>query len=170
MWQDVRELVAPPEWHAFKNRVASTYAWAVPTEEAVAAVARHAPRVVEVGAGSGYWAWMLSQAGVDVVAFDASPPGWTWHPVAVGTELAVMSYPERALFLCWPPWNTAMAANALACHRGEVVVYVGEWNGGSAEPAFFARLADAYDVVEAVALPQWASRADLLTVHRLREG
>jgi hypothetical protein len=164
---DAREALFP-DWLGFKNAVASTYAWAVPTEEAVLAIAQHAPRVIEVGAGSGYWAWLLAQAGVDVLAFDAQPPPQGWFPVAPGTEFEPARHPDRALLLCWPPWNTRMAQNALASHAGDTVVYIGEWLGGSAEPRFFNRLATDYEVVDFVAIPQWWMRADVLTIHRRR--
>lgn len=38
--------------------------------------------VVEMGAGTGYWAWMLTQLGVDVIAYDSDPPEKgtnSWH-------------------------------------------------------------------------------------------
>ena len=41
-------------WDARKDAV-QQYAWAVPTEEALDVLSEHAP-LVEVGAGSGYWA------------------------------------------------------------------------------------------------------------------
>ena len=164
---DAREALVPG-WLEFKTAVASAYAWAVPTEEAILAIARHAPRLLEIGAGSGYWSWLLAQAGADVVAVDAQPAPRTWFPVRPGGELEAALHPDRALFLCWPPWNAPMALNALLCHAGDTVVYVGEWLGGNAEPRFFDRLAREYELVESVAIPQWWMRRDAVTIHRLR--
>lgn len=48
------------------------YAFAVPSAEALAALAKHGP-LVEWGAGTGYWAAMLQRAGADVVALDCQP-------------------------------------------------------------------------------------------------
>ena len=52
-----------------------TYAWAIPTRAALECIARHSPHgVVEVGAGTGYWAHLLaSRCGVDVAAYDETP-------------------------------------------------------------------------------------------------
>lgn len=167
---DYRDLLSSG-WIAFKNAVAAAYAWAVPTEDAVLAIARRAPRVLEVGAGSGYWSWQLAQAGVDVVAVDVEPPAAAWHRVWPGNELEAARDPSRALLLCWPPWNTPMALHALLWHAGETVVYVGEWNRGSAEPQFFDLLSTAYDLVETIAIPQWWERTDVVTIHqRKRSG
>ena len=164
---DYRDLLAPG-WIAFKNAVAGAYSWAVPTVEAVSAIARRAPRVLEVGAGSGYWSWQLAQAGVDVVAVDAAPPAAAWHRVWPGNELAAAGDPSRALLLCWPPWNSPMALNALLLHAGDTVVYIGEWNRGCAEPRFFDSLSKGYDLVETIAIPQWWERTDVVTIHQRR--
>ena len=50
------------------------YAFAVPGEEALTCIARHAP-IVEIGAGSGYWARCLRERGVDVVVADLRAQG-----------------------------------------------------------------------------------------------
>lgn len=53
-----------------------SYAWAVPTKEALECIAQHAPPegVVEIGSGTGYWAHLLrSCCDVDVVAYDQTP-------------------------------------------------------------------------------------------------
>jgi SAM-dependent methyltransferase len=157
-----------PEWLQFKAAVARAYAWAVPTRAAVGAIAARTSRVVEVGCGSGYWAWLLEQAGVDVVAVDSTPPPLAWHPVRLGGEVEVVKHPDRTLFLCWPPWATDMAYNALSWYRGDLVVYVGEWMAGSAELRFFSLLALDYEKVERVEIPQWVMRTDVLTIWRRR--
>ena len=157
-----------PAWNEFKAAAARAFAWSVPNDAAIDAIARHADRVLEVGAGSGYWAWLLEQAGVDVLAVDASPPARTWHPVRPGSEAVAAAHPERALFLSWPPYGVPMALNALTAYRGELVIYAGEWLGGCAEPGFFAALATGFELVESVELPQWYMRDDRLSIHRRR--
>ena len=50
------------------------YSWGVPTEEALKAIIDVSPAgVVEVGAGTGYWAMLLHTRGVDIVAYDRTP-------------------------------------------------------------------------------------------------
>lgn len=157
-----------PEWLRLKAAIAGHFAWAVPTDEAVRAVARYSTRVVEIGAGSGYWAWMMRQAGVAVAAFDTNPPAFTWDAVARGDERAVCSFPRHMLLLCWPPWQSDMARNALTFHAGEYVAYVGEWMAGSADPAFFAQLVSTFEPVEQVDIPQWYNRDDRLMIFKRR--
>jgi hypothetical protein len=161
------ELLSP-EWLRLKAAIAGHFAWAVPTEEAILAVSKYSARVVEIGAGSGYWAWMMRQAGIAVAAFDTASPSFTWDQVARCDERAVLLYPDHTLFLCWPPWNSDMAYNALAWHQGDYLVYVGEWMGGSANPRFFALLASTFEAIDVVAIPQWYNRDDRLVIFRRR--
>ena len=151
---------ALPEWLVFKAAIAGHFAWAVPTEDAIAAIARHAAAVVEIGAGAGYWAWLLRQAGVEVAAFDIAPPAFTWTEVRVGGEAVARDYPGKALFLCWPPWGAGMATRALAAYAGQTVIYIGEWMGGAAEPSFFAGLNAGFACVEVGARAPRVNRGD----------
>mgnify|MGYP001603501330 CR=1 FL=1 len=49
------------------------YAWAVPTEEVIRTLVKHAP-IVEIGAGTGYWAHLIHQMGGDILAYDQIVP------------------------------------------------------------------------------------------------
>jgi hypothetical protein len=51
------------------------FSYAVPSEAALRVIKRYSPHgIVEIGAGTGYWARLLSNAGVDIQAFDTAPP------------------------------------------------------------------------------------------------
>jgi hypothetical protein len=45
------------------------YAWAIPDARALRIIKHFAP-VVEMGAGTGYWCYLLRQNGIDIVAYD----------------------------------------------------------------------------------------------------
>lgn len=92
--------------------VARRYAWAVPTSEAVVLLAQHGP-LVELGAGTGYWAWIVRQCGVDIVAYDIAAIAKTWVEVVTGDETCLDQYPGRTLLLCWPPTDSPLAGQAL---------------------------------------------------------
>jgi hypothetical protein len=156
------------DWLTFTAAICRQFAWAVPTDEAIAVIGKYGSGVVEVAAGSGYWAWLMRQAGIDVAAFDLDPPSFTWSEVARRDERAVSDHPEKTLLLCWPPWATGVAAQALAAYKGEHVVYIGEWMGCNAEPNFFASLAWFFECIDSAAIPQWYMRDDRLWVFRRR--
>lgn len=56
-----------------RDRLVARYSWAIPNAAALRALAAAAP-LIEIGAGNGYWAYLLRQLGVDILAFDANPP------------------------------------------------------------------------------------------------
>ncbi len=119
------------------------YAFTIPYYELIAAIAASGP-IVEIGAGSGYWAWMLSQAGSDVVAIDRFSPDevtpwdftgtnqWydeTWYFVDEGEALSAGAWPERSLFLAWPLYADPMAYDALRAYEaagGKKVIFLGD--------------------------------------------
>src|SRR5260370_8725271 len=57
-----------------RRELASLFSWAVPNARALEVLAAHAP-LLECGAGMGYWSALLRARGVDVLAYDAAPPG-----------------------------------------------------------------------------------------------
>lgn len=88
-----------------RQKLCLTYAWAVPTTEAIAAIAPFAP-IVEICAGAGYWAWLVRQFGVEIIAFDKEPiplqnsqhrstAEQRFTTVAQGDEQRVQDYPEH---------------------------------------------------------------------------
>jgi hypothetical protein len=170
---------------AYEARVqgARTYSWAVPTPEALETIKRVSPTgVLEIGAGTGYWAMLLRQLGVDVIAYDAEPPDehdlndWhqgarCWTEVVQGGPDHAAEHPERTLMLCWPPLvrdddNSCLALDALSVYGGETVVYIGENGGATAGDAFHQALEDGWHEAEVVAIPQWPGMHDYLMVWR----
>lgn len=79
--------------------------------------------VVEIGAGTGYWAWQLEQAGVDVAAYDPNPPvdgndfctGGPYTTVLRDDASAVKHHQDRALLMVWPPSAGSHARHGTPC-------------------------------------------------------
>jgi hypothetical protein len=71
------------------------------------------------------------------------------------------------MFLCWPPYDTRMAEEALRAYAGNAVVYVGEGYGGcTANDAFHERLKADFECVYSVELPRWFGIHDHMTIWR----
>ncbi len=164
---------------ARRRELAALFSWAIPTEGAIAVLARHAP-LVECGAGMGYWAAMLLARGVDAVAYDMAPPGAgqrneyhnsrrrPWTRVQRAPSVAALRADQgRRLFLCWPPYDDDAASyGALRAFRGDVLVYVGEGPDGAAGSVRFHReLSLNWSLAEAVDLPHWPRLRDRLAVY-----
>ena len=161
--------------YGVRTRCVHRYAFAVPSDDALATIATWGP-IVQMGAGTGYWAWLLQRDyGVDILPYDIAPPMrganyWfkrrEFVPILPGTPETLSQHPDRTLFLCWPPMSD-MAESCLQHYPGRTVIYIGEGDGGcTADDAFFARLEAEWDEVVDLAIPQWEYIHDALTVYQ----
>ncbi|WP_194815815.1 hypothetical protein [Nocardia sp. XZ_19_385] len=135
------------------------FAYAVPSPETIEWIRQFADgrKVLELGAGRGYWSSRLFHAVVHIAAFDSNPPGTgntsfsrapirdEWFPVWDLARFKEEPLAEAVLFLCWPPgWGDPMASNALRAFEeagGGRLIYVGEPKGGrTGDDALFDRL------------------------------
>ena len=132
---------------ASRHSLCPAFAWSIISPGDVAWIAGRLDGrgVVEPGAGGGYWAWQLAQAGVDVAAYDPAAEtgskyavGEPWFTVLTDGHEATAHHPDRSLLLCWPSYSEPWAAQALACYEGDQLFYAGEGPGGCcADDAFF---------------------------------
>ena len=161
----------------------ATHGYAIPTQEALNTIAALDLPVIEIGAGAGYWAFCLKQLGVDVLPvdqaawnnyasenppfFDAENARTQWCEIVSGTHELAASYPDRALFLCWPE-AAAAALPLYAQAGGKTLIYVGEDRGGaSVSESFFDYLRDNnWTLVETIGLPNFPSWYSALQIYR----
>lgn len=161
-----------------REKACAEYAWAVPDDKALELISRHGP-LVEIGAGTGYWAALLARRGVDILAYDAAPPpdpnnlwhyqAMTWFPVQPGGPEKAALYPERTLFLCWPPMGEPFAAECLRHYQGNRVIYVGESGGCTADVTFHKMLQRDFVLEFEHHIPRWPPMTDRLWIYRRRD-
>jgi hypothetical protein len=103
---------------------------------------------LELGAGSGWLAFLLQEAGAEIEAYDLQAQAsssssastfipewllWPWSScVKKGSieKLQESSSASKTLLLCWPDMETNFATSCLAAYRGSRLVFVGEQRGG----------------------------------------
>lgn len=150
------------------------YAWGTPTEAILRQIQATGP-IVEMGAGAGYWAWLLRTLGADVVAYDAfagpkrnlnvsSLSGISWTEVLVGGPGHLVDHSDRTLLLCWPPVGD-MAFQCLNYWKGDVLAYVGD-PSVTADESFHARLRQEFRLASRTRAPSWPGIPDSLTIWR----
>ena len=116
-------------------KLAQRYAYVFPSDSSLATLAKLGP-LVEIGAGTGYWAHRLRAIGVDIVAFDQAPPDQertnryhsptqTWTPVEQGDQTVLSRHADRSLFLCWPPLFSSLG-DCLTYYDGDTVACIGD--------------------------------------------
>jgi hypothetical protein len=161
-----------------REELVRTYAWAVPSPQILAWIAKRCKSIVEIGAGRGYWAQQLAARGVDIVAYDSSVAdgrmksnGWhkrkdedgnLWFDVQRGGPKKLTQHADRTLFLCWPPYDNQMAVECLKHYRGQRLLYVGEWDGACATPRFFEQIEKEWHEVAQEIIPGWPIARDYL--------
>jgi hypothetical protein len=143
-----------------RSRLLTKYSFAIPTAAALEAIAAEAADVgvLEVGAGTGYWAHLLRQHGVDVLATDADPAPsrssrWfagsqPWTQLVASDHSIAGNHPDRTLLIVWPTKDEIWAAEALEIYwsaGGHTVIYVGERPGGRTGDDVFHALLGEYD-------------------------
>jgi len=115
--------------------LAQRYAYVVPSDSALAMLAGLGP-LVEIGAGTGYWAHRLRAIGVDIVAFDQAPVdrertnryhgrSRPWTHVEQGDQTVLPDHADRGLFLCWPPLFSSLG-DCLTHYGGDTVACIGD--------------------------------------------
>jgi hypothetical protein len=159
--------------------LAQRYAYVFPSDSALAMLAALGP-LVEVGAGTGYWAYRLRSIGVDIVAFDQAPVdgeranryhprGRPWTQVGQGDQTVLPDYAGRGLFLCWPPLFSSLS-DCLTYYKGDTVACIGD---GGYRTARLDHLHEAFTKVDAVpvrALDPYPGVSPQLTIWKRARG
>lgn len=144
------------------------YAFAIPTKESIEEIARYSP-IVELCAGTGYWASLLSKEGCDIVSYDRGLWNSTWKQsyfkVEVGDETVLENCIDRSLFLCWPPHDNQISLNILKKYKGNYFIYVGEEGEDPDRKNFFSLLKKDFKLIKKVDIPQWPTFKDALFMY-----
>ncbi len=130
----LRAIGASPSDDA-RLALAQRYSYVVPDTRSLDMLSNLGP-IVEIGAGTGYWASRLIASGVDVVAFDQAPPDGdqpnryheltpTFAEVRRGDQTVLRDYPDRTLFICWPPLFSSLG-DCLTSYAGDTVACIGD--------------------------------------------
>jgi hypothetical protein len=161
-----------------RQRLVRKYCWTIPDPDTVAFVTKHAQGgLVDPIAGTGYWAYLLAQVGVDVVCYDLRPGvelhinGWHGDDLyarvcAKDCADAVTLHPDRTLFLSWPPFAQDVGARILAAYQGKRVIYIGGGRGGgSGDDQMHLILDTDWTEVDSRQPVQWWGVDDRVTVY-----
>lgn len=153
-----------------RKRIRHTYGYAVPGPHNIKVVASYAP-LVEMGAGTGYWAYLLQEMGVDIIPYDNRSEHFDfsdmryWTKVRRGGPKQLKKHADRTLLLCWPPYHQDMSSKCLKFYRGDTIIYVGEEAGGcTGDHVFHNRLMEEFRLVKTIPVPQWEFARDQMEI------
>jgi hypothetical protein len=151
------------------------YSWSIPTEEAIEEIIKLGP-IVEAGAGTGYWASLISKMGGDIIAYDIDPPEFSknkynhttqYFKVEQGDHIKVSEYSYRSLLLCWAPYSTSMGYDHISSYKGDTLILVGEGYGGCCgDDKMFNYIEKNFDSIKSINLPQWYGLHDYVEIFK----
>jgi hypothetical protein len=151
------------------------FSWAIPNSLAILAILDCGP-VIELGAGSGYWAMWVELCGGDIKAYDIDPKGGSSYldasapkhfAVQPGSIEQLENARHRTLMLCWPPYADDFAQRALEAYRGDRLIFIGEgWGGCTADDTFFDILETRWEEEKYIEIPRWSGIRDSLRIYK----
>ena len=135
-------------------------------------------QIVEVGAGSGYWAYELQAAGMDVRATDPGEMDAMWSGLRpneygyveglTGVEAVEEYGPDHTLMMVWPSMES-WPADTLEAYGGDQLILVGEDRDGcTGTDRLFDILEAGWEEVGRIGIPRFPRVFDFLTVWRRR--
>jgi len=128
--------------------------------------------LVEIGAGRGYWARLVSDLGGDIRAFDTCTPArnsWVrseipWHPIEPGSWEVALEFPRRAIFVCWPPRPNGFLPALLDGAPQRTLALVTDGPSSFGTDPLYERLHRGWVAEREVKIPTWPARYDRLTI------
>jgi hypothetical protein len=185
-YRDTRGNFDVERWHReapSRHDHVERYSWTITDPATVAFVVEHADgRLIDPLAGSGWWARVLTDASVDVIACDINPPASStnqWHKAGVehfpillaDARTAAVVHSDRTLLLAWPPYDAPIGAEVVAAYGGGRVIYVGEdWGGCCGDDSLFAAFGRDWVKVAEHTPVQWDGIHDIVHVYDRRDG
>jgi hypothetical protein len=150
--------------------------WHIPSQELLDSLLAISPSL-SVGAGLGYTEKLAIEKGGDLIVTDIEPSrnnNWCQGEFHCEVEKlsaleAIKKYPERNVFMAWPPYDHPMAYEvATAMLPGKLLLYVGESGGGcNGDDKFFGYLYENFEIVEDdISIPSWSGIYDSAVLYR----
>ena len=148
------------QWFGDRQKFVEEYSWGVPSEDVIQYCAEF-DNLIEVGAGSGYWAKCINDADGNVQATDIDPPKDTYTNVQqVAAYKLQNKIRDSPVLMVWPPYGESMA-EIVARAEPSHILYVGEQRGGcTANDGFFYIIEEKYGLVGRLEIPSYAGIND----------
>lgn len=121
----------------FGKPLVEYYSWAIPCDKVLDLFLYFSP-IIEIGAGKGYWAYLLKKKFGDklkIRCFDRHPNyRHSWTMVEAGTPSSIFqrqdiidANPEfKTLFLSYPDEDSELGSECLSYFQGDYIIHVGE--------------------------------------------
>ena len=162
------------------------FAFAIPNEESFKVFKKHQP-LLEVGAGTGYWAYEIANRDIDIIATDICffnkkyNFSHIWSDefgrsklrsakfifAKMSAEDAIQKYPNHTLFMCWPCYCEAWSGEALKKYKGNHFILISEGQSGCCGgEELWEEIDKNWLEIETVAIPKFEGIHDFIAVYK----
>jgi len=154
------------------------FSWAIPHSSTIAGLASKLhgyKNILEVGAGSGLWTHLLRNLHkVPIHATDILDGSYGYDKKFKYCEIekidaisAIEKHDPEVLMMVWAPLGKPMANNCLKAFKGNLLVWIGEDEGGcNGDYNFFEELRKNWEVMDNIDMPSWFGINDYCTVYQ----
>jgi hypothetical protein len=141
---------------SIRSLLVKSFSWAIPNDEAIRCCVQQSP-ILEIGAGTGYWAHLVQKAGGKIIPTDKEVDKGHWLPIREFDHTIAANEESNyyTLMLCWPPYSSTMAYEAVSKWKGNTLIYIGEWKGCCASGQFFDYLDKYFTLKQQINIPCW---------------
>lgn len=142
------------------------YSWAIPSVQVVNAISKY-QNIVEIYAGTGYWANLIEKAGCRIQCYDNFMSHYKkesygkFYPVTNINELNYDLLQNCNLFMSWIPYEDECCIKYISNLNPKNILYLGETEGGcNACDKFFDIVNKNYAKVNVITFPTWLGLHD----------
>lgn len=169
-WMDTSYRFSASELDALRERAVEMFAYGIPDQAAIDVISE-SDRVIEVGANTGYWAWLLEQNGCDVLAVDKHPADPTFTTVKNRDHTAIRNHSDRALLVCWAALKFGWARECVEWYHDQggdtIYVVMDIVRERSDYPdSYVAYCHEHYELARTIDIPSWPQVDDSLFVFK----
>lgn len=163
--KDSHEIKAQHKFHMKRLKAIHNYSFAIPNEPSLDLIAKFGP-IIEIGAGTGYWAYLLANRGVDIIAIDnnnekGNVAKYFSSMIIDDGEKYLKNHNgcyDRSLFICWPRY----IKDFIDSYLGTTVIWIGEVEGCTDDMEDNLEWQETHSMI----IPTWLGIHDILKVFK----
>jgi len=158
-----------------RNLFVEHFSWAIPHSSTLTALASKLAgykNILEVGAGSGLWTYLLKELhNIPIRATDILDKSYGYDrkykylPIEQLDSIAsIVKYDPEVLMMVWAP-PTPLAYNSLKAFKGNLLVWIGYLDTGcNGDDKFFTELEENWEKVDDIDFQRWPAVFDECTI------
>lgn len=148
-------------WNSKRKKLVEEYSWAIPNKKSINYLSNY-NNLVEVGAGSGYWAYLINKNEGDCSPYDKTNINGYCEVKNYNGDIEINN-----LLLCWPPSKNKLAYNITKNKKPKNIVFIGLKTDVTGSKEFHKYIKNNYREINVIDIPSWPRVDDKLYSYRI---